>query len=314
MHLFLKRILIFSCMIISLICMVEYTLRQVPNVYMYKQHLVDTKGEKMKNIILGSSVVDCCMNPEWIAVSTYNLAIAGQWYRYSLAFLEKNLDKMPNLKTIVFGVCYHSFWSDDSPEYDVRSFVSHRIYMGIGESDGLLSHSELLTSGSLSLRKWSKYYIRKKCTMYCDSLGLDNAYHSSEKGEDWNTDIAEDAISQTVQWEEPLMKQLFEENENRLNRLAELSASRNIRLIFIIPPVHSLYLSNTDESQWRLVHNALIKLKSQWNHISYKDYSHSEDFTDIDFYDGNHLNADIGGAKFSRMVKTDFESIFQSCP
>lgn len=150
--------------------------------------------------------------------------------------------------------------------------------------------------------------------MYCDSLGLDNAYHSSEKGEDWDIDIAEDAISQTVQWEEPLMKQLFEENENRLKRLAELSASRNIRLIFIIPPVHSLYLSNTDESQWRLVHNALIKLESQWNHISYKDYSHSEDFTDIDFYDGNHLNADIGGVKFSRMVKNDFESIFLSCP
>ena len=58
--------------------------------------------------------------------------------------------------------------------------------------------------------------------------------------------------------------------------------------------------------QWRLVHEALITLEDRWKHVSYKDYSRDKDFTDVDFYDGNHLNSDIGGLKFSLMVKEDF--------
>lgn len=306
MHRFIKRVSLFSGMVLLLIVVVECMLRNVPNIYEYKQRLIEKNGNSTKNLILGSSVVDCCVNPKFIADSTYNLAIAGQWYRYSLAFLEKNMDKMPNLSCIIFGVCYHSFWCDDMPEQDIRSFVSHRLYMGIGEPEGFLSYSELLTSGSLSLRKWSKYYIQRKNTMYCDSLGLDNSYHSSKRLINWKNEMAEDAISQTMQWKEPECRRLFKKNYERLDRLSELTARKGIRLIFIIPPVHPLYFKNTDMEQWRLVHEALITLEDRWKHVSYKDYSRDKDFTDVDFYDGNHLNSDIGGLKFSLMVKEDF--------
>lgn len=306
MHRFIKRVSIFSCMVLLLIVVVECMLRNVPNIYEYKQSLIEKNGSSMKNLILGSSVVDCCINPKFLADSTYNLAIAGQWYRYNLAFLEKNLDKMPHLDCIVFGVCYHSFWCDDSPEQDIRSFVSHLIYMNIGKPDGLLSYSELLTSGSLSLRKWSKYYIRRKTTMYCDSLGLNHSYHSSERGGTWKEGIENDAIEQTMKLDIPENIQLFEANYERLNRLAEWCESRNVRLIVVIPPVHPLYLSNSSREQWKWVDNALVDLSTRWKHVEYKNYSHDNRFTDEDFYDGNHLNSDIGGTKFSLIVKEDF--------
>lgn len=306
MRRFIKRVFIFSCIVLSLIIVVEGMLRQIPNIYEYKQSLVEKKGDGMKNIILGSSVVDCCINPKLIADSTYNLAIAGQWFRYNLAFLEKNLDKMPRLDCIVFGVCYHSFWCDDSPEQDIRSFVSHLIYMDIGIADGLLSYSELLTSGSLSLRKWSKYYIRRKTTMYCDSLGLDHSYHSSERGKTWKDEIPDDANDQTMQLNTSRNMQLFEENCERLNQLAELCEKRKIRMVIVIPPVHSLYGIHSSKEQWKVVDDFLVNLSTRWEHVEYGNYSHDNRFTDEDFYDGNHLNSDIGGTKFSLIVKEDF--------
>ena len=303
---FIKRVSIFSCIILFLIIVVEGMLRQVPNIYAFKQGLVENYSKEMRNIVLGSSVVDCSINPKVIADSTYNLAIAGQWYRYSLAFLENNLDKMSNLSCIILGVCYHSFWCDDSPEQDIRSFVSHRIYMDIGEPEGLLSYSELLTSGSLSLRKWSKYYLRRKNTMSCDSLGLNHSFRSSEKEQDWKNEIVSDVIEQTVELDNPTNIKLFEDNCERLTQLAMLCKKKNVRLIVVIPPVHPIYLLNSSEEQWKRVDDVLVDLTTRWEHVDYKNYSHDDRFIDDDFYDGNHLCSDIGGTKFSLMVKADF--------
>ena len=303
---FLQRVALFSGMILLLILVVEGMLRQVPNIYAYKQSLVEQQGGRMKHIILGSSVVDCSLNPQIIADSTYNLAIAGQWYRYSLAFLEKNLDKLPCLDCIVFGACYHSFWCDDSPEQDIRSFVSHRVYMDIGHADGLLSYSELLTSGSLSLRKWSKYYLQRRPTMHCDSLGLDHGYHSSKRGGEWKTEIPEDALAQTMSLDASANEELFAANSERLNRLAELCEQKGLRLIFVIPPVHPLYWEHSKQAQWNRVDAALAAVAMRWDCVEYRNYAHDARFVDDDFFDGNHLNSDVGGAKFSLIVKEDF--------
>lgn len=302
---FIKRVAWFSSIILVLVAGVEYSLRQVPNNYRYKQSLIDNRGKRMKHIVAGSSVVNCCINPACLSDSAYNLAISGQWYRYNLAFLEKNLEKMPHLKTIIFGICYQSFWEDDSSEHDIRSIVSHQIYLGIGEVEGLPVRSEFLAAGSLALRKWSKYYLRRKSTMYCDSLGLDYAYASWEQSRKWREEIEERAISQNVETEREENARLFEENRRRLDKLAAICEAKGIRLVFVIPPVYKRYYECTNEKQWELVRSALLALKSRWSCVDYRDYSSDTRFEESDFYDGNHLSADIGGVKFSRILKEE---------
>ena len=66
----------------------------------------------MKQIIIGSSVVAYGVDPAYLPEGTYNMALSGQCMRYDLLFLEKYLSQMPNVKTIIWGWCYQSLWSD----------------------------------------------------------------------------------------------------------------------------------------------------------------------------------------------------------
>ena len=179
--------------------------------------------------------------------------------------------------------------------------------MDIGKPESLLSYSELLTSGSLSLRKWTKFYIRRKTTMYCDSLGLDYGYSSLERDLVWKNEIPDDVISQTKTLNDINNIKLFKENCKRLEYLSELCERRKIKLIILVPPVHELYRVHSNPKQWEIVDDFFDGLSSRFEHVKYKNYYNDNRFIDDDFFDGNHLNADIGGTKFSKIVKEDFE-------
>ncbi|MBQ8502355.1 MAG: hypothetical protein IJ494_08730 [Bacteroides sp.] len=308
---FLQQVAIFSFIIVALIVIIECTLRRVPTIYAYKQQLVEERGEQMRNVVLGSSIVDCGIDPTCLSDSSYNLAIAGQWYRYTTAFARKNIDRMPRLRTIVFGICYHSFWCDDSMEQDMVSYVSHHIYMGIGRPHNLFARSELLASGSAAMKKWSKYYVRRKPTMHCDSLGLDHSFDLPGKPHEWLEEIPDDVKWQTDLACKSESEQLFGENLNRLDDLARLCADRGINLLFVIPPVHKDYLACTDAEQWKKVEAALATLKRNWPGVDFRNYAADPRFVDDDFYDAHHLSADVGAGKFTRILRDDFASLFR---
>lgn len=175
---FLKYVGVFSASLILLIIGVEYMLRQVPNALAFKKELIEKHTQDTKNLIIGSSVVNCGINPAYLADSTYNLAISGEWFRFNQILLEKYIQQMPQLKNVFWGICFHSLWSDDNENTDISSIVNHQIYMGISRNHNKLHNIELLSLGSLCMRKWSKYYIQRRPTMRCDSLGVDHSYDS----------------------------------------------------------------------------------------------------------------------------------------
>ncbi|WP_418944381.1 hypothetical protein [Phocaeicola plebeius] len=93
---FLKYVGVFSASLILLIIGVEYMLRQVPNALAFKKELIEKHTQDTKNLIIGSSVVNCGINPAYLADSTYNLAISGEWFRFNQILLEKYIQqKLP---------------------------------------------------------------------------------------------------------------------------------------------------------------------------------------------------------------------------
>lgn len=110
---FLSYVGIFSLSLILLAGGIEYMLRQVPNPLAYKRCLLEKNTLNLKTLIIGSSVVNCSINPVFLSDSTYNLAISGEWFRFNQALLEKHIDKMPSLKFVIWGICFHSLWTDD---------------------------------------------------------------------------------------------------------------------------------------------------------------------------------------------------------
>ena len=128
---------------------IEYMLRQVPNPLAYKRCLLEKNTLNLKTLIIGSSVVNCSINPVFLSDSTYNLAISGEWFRFNQALLEKHIDKMPSLKFVIWGICFHSLWTDDCEEVDESSLINHKIYMDITREDDYFHNVELPYLGSL---------------------------------------------------------------------------------------------------------------------------------------------------------------------
>lgn len=302
---FLIHVGIFSLSLILLAGGIEYMLRQVPNPLAFKRSLLENNAQKTKTLVIGSSVVNCSVNPAFLSDSTYNLAISGEWFRFNQALLEKYIDELPQLKHVIWGICLHSLWSDDSKEVDESSLINHKIYMGIAREDDCLHNVELPYLGSLALRKWSKYYIQGRSTMPCDSLGVDHSYDHTKKEKDWLEEIPRLVRNQHKPMLADKNGELYRTNICRMHDVAKLCHERGIRLYLVMPPVHPDYYRLADKKQLELTLKAASEIASQWNNVSCYNYFNDYRFTDDDFYDGNHLNSTMGAEKFTKILKED---------
>lgn len=240
---FLKYIWLFSSVLIILSVGFEVMLRQVPNSYRFKRGLIEKNGEGIRNLIIGSSVVNCGINPAYLSDSTYNLAISGQWLRYNQLLLEKYIDRLPHLTNIIWGISYQSLWIDDCINQDKISIANHKIYMDFEPGKDILYNIELISTGSISFRKWSKHYMLHKRTMSCDSLGLDHSYDLSERGRAWLEDIPRMIKGHTVTDDEKT-EELFRQNIRRINEVAKLCHDREINLYLVTPPQCTRNITN----------------------------------------------------------------------
>ncbi|WP_294618898.1 hypothetical protein [uncultured Bacteroides sp.] len=301
---FLIHICLFSSVLIILSIGFEMMLRQIPNSYKFKQEITEKHGNEIKNLIIGSSVTNCSLNPAYFADSTYNLSLSGQWLRYNQVLLERYIERLPRLQNVIWGISYQTLWIDDCISQDKTSVTYHKIYMDIDRHKDLLYNIELIGTGSISFRKWSKYYMLHKRTMACDSLGLDHSFDSAERSGDWLQDIPQDAKGHSVS-EGERAEQTFAENVRRLNEAAGLCRDKGIKLYFVIPPVHKLYYESANPAQVEQMHAALQEIAATWSNVRVYSYFNDSRFTDDDFHSGNHLSSDIGAPKFTRLLRQD---------
>lgn len=98
---------------------------------------------------------------------------------------------------------------------------------------------------------------------------------------------------------------LYQSNICRMHEVAELCHKRGIHLYLVMPPVHPEYYRLADKKQLELIREAVAEVVSCWDNVSSHEYFDDCRFTDDDFYDGNHLNSDIGAKKFSTILKND---------
>lgn len=304
---FLKYVAIFSASLIILAVGTEYMLRQVPNSLAFKRNLLETHKQEVKSLIIGSSVANCGINPAYLSDSTYNLAVSGEWFRFNQQLVEKYINDLPNLQNLFWGICFHSLWMDDDAGFDISSIVNHKIYMGISDDKNPLYNCELLSLGALSMRKWSKHYIRRKPTMRCDSLGVDHSYDLEFRERDWLEEIPSMAYNQRKSMLADEGQRLYRENVNRIHRVAALCHERGVALFLVMPPVYPDYFRLLDKDQLAMVHAAIKEVEERWDNVHCFEYLGDTRFAGDDFYDGNHLSSDIGTVKFTKILKHDIE-------
>jgi hypothetical protein len=304
MKTFLKRSGLFSLFLFLFGIAFEYSSRQIPNIFSYKRYLLEEKGSGMKHILIGSSVVANSIDPAYLSDSAYNFATAAQWPRYNKAQLEKYIDCLPNLKSVIWGVAYQALWKDDFEENKIAYYT---IYMDIRFGHNLLHYSELLSSGRSSLKKWSAYYLKHKKTVHCDTLGLEYTIGLAKKEKDkkkWLNAIRRDVKEHTALKDEKADR-IFRSNVQRMHDVAKLCHDRGVMLYIVIPPVHKEYDKLVNHEQLRQMYTAIKDVADHWENVRWYDYFNDDRFTEDDFFDGNHLTSDIGAKKFATILRKD---------
>lgn len=76
----------------------------------------------------------------------------------------------------------------------------------------------------------------------------------------------------------------------------------DIRIYLVMPPIYKGLNEILPESQFAEINKAMNKLVTKYDNASWHDYSHDTHFHKEDFIDENHLNADKGAVKFSKIL------------
>lgn len=305
---FIKYILLFSSVIIVLGGIMEYMLRQPNNMYKFKKELIETKADQIETMIIGSSVVNHGLDPKYMAPGTYNMAVSGEWMRFNKILLERYINRLNGLKYIIWGQCYHGLWMDDTADFSEKSVVNHKLYMNIQAENDWGHNSELISLRAIAFRKWSKYYLKHQETMECDSLGLDHHFDTKHINPSWKEDIPA-LVLKHINYMRNDQSNLYQQNLNRIREVATLCKHKGIHLFLVIPPVYNEFKELADPHQLNLIETGFHTIVNEFSHVHYLNYFADERFNQEDFYDGNHLNSDVGAVKFAKILNKDIETI-----
>lgn len=299
---FLCYVSLFASVLVVLAGVTEYMIRQVPNAFVYKRQLLETKGAAMRTLILGNSIVDYGINPAILGDSTYNVALSGQWLRFNRQLLERYIDRLPRLRHVVWGMASYGLWMDDTDEVDV---VYHKLYLDMHRPGDPWPTTELIALRGYALRKWSKYYLAGGTTMQCDSLGFDHSYALERRGHLWREDIPR-LVRHQCGWK-ALDKDgsIRRANLEHLEAVARLCQAHGVQLHIVMPPVHPLYYRLADKPQLDELRATLRTVAARWTNVTIHDYLNDGRFDDNDFFDGNHLTSDTGATKFTTILRQD---------
>ncbi len=305
---FLKQILLFIIPLAVIGIGIEIMLRNVPNPYTYKRTLLEKNLDGIKHLCIGSSVVNNGFDPAFFADSTFNFAFGGQWLRYNTLLLERYIGKMPNLENIILGICYRTMWEDEynpvTGEREDDMITYYNLYLDIDHETTWKHHSELITTGHLAFKKFTKYYLAQKNTVTCDSLGLDRAKDGMKSDEKKYGELTK-MVDKHSKCHYNKADEVYRQNIEQLKKMADLCLLHNINLHIVIPPSLAEYCQLADKEQTRLMYSALEEINSPDDNIFIYDYFTDNRFTSDDFYDGNHLRSSSGAAKFTKILSED---------
>ena len=126
---YLKKMTRFLVFPLIIFIILEIILRIIPNDYKLKKDYIRTKGDKIENLILGSSHTYKGIKPDYFLPNSFNLAYSSQSLMFDKIILEKYINDLKNLKRVIIPISYFSLRKDiDLDEKSVRKYDYYRYH------------------------------------------------------------------------------------------------------------------------------------------------------------------------------------------
>jgi hypothetical protein len=287
----------------------EYFLIKVPNDYSYKRHYLDQNSAQIENLILGPSHIFCAVAPEYIDGHTFNASVGGQPLEYDYKIFNKYKDQFINLKTIVLGISYPSFWYKlDDHERGFSLSFNYRKYYNFDSDlkDFSLYNLEVFNRPlRINYGILKQYYFKKQPIKLSKKYG-------------WNENNAKKDvfISGQRQAERQTLNSVFSDrNKDILNQNVKLiesmiqwSKTNNVQVVLVTTPMHEEFRKRINKDQLQLMINTAAAIANDHTNTFYYNFFEDDRFIEQDFGDATHLRSS-GAIKFSKILNEKLKTL-----
>lgn len=296
MRRFLKKILLFSLIIIALLVAGEVVVRRMPTSYSYKHDRMESGAAGVATLVLGSSHTYYGVKSDVLGDSVFNLANVSQTPDIDLLLLRKYLPAMTGLRRVIVPVSYFTFTEprlEDGDEW--FRCISYKTDMDLpGHSD--------FSKYNFEISDYEGYFAKlkgmvvKQPSNRCDSLGWGLGYTLDSRGAGWQEQGRSRAASTTF----PLSGR-GDEVERLLGEIIRLCRQRGVECVLVTTPAWHTYREALDARQRTDMMARTRRLADTYG-VRYLDFFSDSDFTEEDFHDVDHLS-DVGAVRLSNKIK-----------
>lgn len=269
----------------------EISIRKIPNDYQLKKTYLDKNAAEINTLILGSSHTFYGLNPECFSKKTFNAAYVSQSLDLDYEILKKYDTKLKNLKTVIIPISYFSLFETLETDIEKWRIKNYVIYYGFENKYHFTDNFESLNSHiKQNVKKVIKHYAFNQSFITASNLGWGTNFNSKNKKEFTGEFTAKKHTAKNFN--------LFQKNLKSLQNIITLCKKHKATVLIITTPTHESYYQNLNKNQLEKTTQAIYKLAKKNPNCNYLNLLKSEQFTNNDFYDADHLN-EIGAKKLS---------------
>jgi hypothetical protein len=274
---------------------VEYILRKIPNIYLYKNQYLSNNSHNIEILILGSSHSFFGINPNYFSRRAFNAAHVSQSFNYDYFIFDKYKDKMTNLKTIILPISYFSLFTTLEDGIEHWRVKYYAIYYDCEYHHELKYHYEIINQKPAAVLKKIYSYQKGAINIDANELGFGLRY---------TTDRQSNLIASGLRAAKRHTAKNFdflELNMRFLKKLVAESETRGVAVFLFTPPARNSYIANLNKNQLSLMKSSIVNIVKNNPHVEYYDFMRDDRFINDDFKDADHLNG-IGAKKLTQLI------------
>lgn len=295
----LTHIGLFLIPVLVIWILAEVFYRSVPNNYSYKHEQISHNKNDIEVLVLGDSHTFYGINPEWLALKTYNLSNVSQTIYFDKLLFEKHINHLPQLKYLILSVEYTTLSQADNTQEDIWRKYFYRAQMDLDVSlidwYNPKKYSLALTRKFDKTWKSFKDYRVEGSLIGCDSNGWGNTYLSTVD----SLEMKQLSNFAAKRHEDGSLD--FNINTKRIQEIIDLCKTRNIEVLLVNMPVYSDYLKNLNPEKLQKIETTCENLANKNTNVRRMNFLRDPSFEINDFQDPDHLNAQ-GAKKCSLLI------------
>ena len=288
----------------------EMSVRQ--NSYQIKSKRAEARQDSVRIMLLGSSMSNKGINPEYVRPEMISLANDGSTLNLDRLLFDRYLETFPNLEMVIFELSYHTL-EDRKPNTWNKNHLFLTFY-GVNNygKDPALSEHFLMTSNP---REYLKRYLTpedKKDDSQFNAHGF--VLNSESRFAPYDYDsikIAETSLKEYMGGRhEREQIDVYHDNIRLLNEAIDTCLAKNIKVVLLSPPKHYLYNQRNKSAKVERLQNYLQEVR-QREHVYVLNYDQDYQYQTELFLNEDHLNLE-GSTEFSKRLSRELNTILEA--